>query len=127
MMLLDLIAAHVARHRDAALAAENSRLRAEVCEVRAESTRRALRAAQATRDASRASQALAEFRSDIRDAHAILVTDNHRLRACGLLAAADMIEHNIDGHGLDFPDAAAAAAHFRKVAAGLEALAGASS
>lgn len=112
-MLLRLIA----RHRDGKVAEENSRLRSALVEARGDAGRHAASLVRAIKRRDAAEDALVEFRDAIRAAHAALVKDNHRLRECGLLAAADLIEHNINGEGLDFPDAEEAAKHIRQVAA----------
>jgi hypothetical protein len=71
----------IARHRDSALAAENSRLSEAVVEARGDSTRHARSLVRAIRRADNAEQALEAFRADIRDAHAALVAENEKLRA----------------------------------------------
>ncbi|WP_405019596.1 hypothetical protein OHV05_24670 [Kitasatospora sp. NBC_00070] len=118
--MLNLLARLIARRRDAGLAAENADLRNRLAEVRFDNLRYAQRAVAADRRGNEAQRALAQFRAGIAEAHAALAADNKRLRDCGLLAAADLIEHNINGTGLDFADAEDAAAHLRRVAAKTE-------
>lgn len=115
--MLTMLARLIAQHRDAGLAAENAELQNLLAEVRFDNLRYARRAVAADRSADAALGALAQFRADIAGAHSALLADNKKLRNCGLLAAADLIEHNVNGSGLDFADAEDAARHFRQVAA----------
>lgn len=71
----------IARHRDAKLAADNTRLRAELIEARAERTKLAADRVKAIRRADGAEQALEDYRAEIRSAHAGLVAQVSSLRA----------------------------------------------
>jgi len=120
MLLPEIIARHIARHRDQQLALDNSRLRSDIVDLRGQNRSLADRAVRADRAADRAFEEAGEviksFSDGIRDAHAILIEENEQLRIAGYLAAADLIEHNVNGAGLDFADAEDAARHLRTMA-----------